>query len=107
MLPKDHVILRKSGCWEIEIFADVEISYEGRTIRKSTSPIGIDPEFHARLKEPKVQDRAKLLNEKYKDVKLTVSIDRLDYIKRIPLRLDTMDPFLTKHPEYVGKVLFV
>ncbi|KAH8585947.1 glycosyl transferase, partial [Bisporella sp. PMI_857] len=88
--------------------SDSEVSYEGHTIRTSNSPIGIDPEeFRARLKEPKVQDRAKLLNEKYKDVNLVVSIDRLDYIKGIPLRLDAMNTFLTKHPEYAGKVVFL
>jgi trehalose 6-phosphate synthase len=101
---KYSLMLRARG---LEV-SDSEVSYEGRTIRTSTSPIGIDPEeFHARLKEPKVQDRAKLLNEKYKDVKLMVSIDHLDYIKGIPLRLDAMDTFLTKHPEYVGKVVFL
>jgi len=88
--------------------SDSEVSYDGRIIRTSTSPIGIDPEeFHARLKEPKVQERAKLLNEKYKDMQLIVSIDRLDYIKGIPLRLDAIDTFLTKHPEYVGKVVLL
>jgi trehalose 6-phosphate synthase len=116
MLSKDYV--RKSGCWKwkyaltlgargLEV-SDFEVSYECRTIRTATCPIGIEPEeFHAKLKEPKVQDRAKLLNEKYKDVKLMVSVDRLDYIKGIPLRLDAMETFLTKHPEYVGRVVLL
>lgn len=36
-----------------------------------------------------------------------VSVDRLDYIKGIPLRLDAIEAFLTKHPEYIGKVVLL
>lgn len=116
MLSKDYV--REARYWKcnyaltlgaraLEV-SDFEVSYEHRTIKTTTCPIGIEPaEFHARLKEPKVQDRAKMLNEKYKDVKLMVSVDRLDYIKGIPLRLDAMEAFLTRHPEYIGRVVLL
>jgi trehalose 6-phosphate synthase len=36
-----------------------------------------------------------------------MSVDRLDYIKGVPLRLDTMEAFLTQHPEYIGKVVLL
>ena len=36
-----------------------------------------------------------------------MSVDRLDYIKGIPLRLDAMETFLTQHPEYIGKVVLL
>jgi trehalose 6-phosphate synthase len=88
--------------------SDFEVSYECRTVMTATCPIGIEPdEFHAKLKEPKVQSRTNVINEKYKHVKLIVSVDRLDYIKGIPLRLDAMETFLTKHPEYVGRVVLL
>ena len=48
-----------------------------------------------------------MLNKRYQDVKLIVSVDRLDYIKGIPLRIDAMETFLTQHPEYIGKVVLL
>ena len=88
--------------------SDSEIKCDDRTIRVITCPIGIDPvEFHTRLKLPEVRDRIKTLNQRYQDVKLIVSVDRLDYIKGIPLRIDAMETFLTQHPEYIGKVVLL
>jgi trehalose-6-phosphate synthase len=48
-----------------------------------------------------------MINKRYQDVKLIVSVDRLDYIKGIPLRIDAMEAFLTQHPEYIGKVVLL
>lgn len=73
-----------------------------------THAIGIEPiEFQARLERSDVQNRIKVLKKRYEDVKLLVSVDRLDYIKGIPLRLDAMETFMTQHPEYIGKVVLL
>ena len=73
-----------------------------------TCPIGIEPaEFHTRLQQADVRYRIEMLNKRYQDVKLIVSVDRLDYIKGIPLRMDAMETFLTQHPEYIGKVVLL
>jgi trehalose-6-phosphate synthase len=73
-----------------------------------TNPIGIEPgDFHAILRQPHVQDRVHTLREKYKDMKLLISVDRLDYIKGIPLRMEAVDMLLTSHPELVGKVVLL
>lgn len=88
--------------------SNCEVKYEGRSVRVITCPIGIDPEeFHARLNLPKVQDRIKVLHKRYEDVKLIVSVDRLDYVKGIPLRMEAMEALLTKHPEHIGKVVLL
>ncbi len=39
--------------------------------------------------------------------KLGLGIERLDYTKGIPSRLEAIDYFLTHHPEWRGRVLFV
>ncbi|MES2707895.1 MAG: trehalose-6-phosphate synthase [Verrucomicrobiota bacterium] len=39
--------------------------------------------------------------------KLGLGIERLDYTKGIPSRLQAIDYFLTNHPEWRGKVLFI
>jgi hypothetical protein len=73
------------GVGSLEV-SDFEVSYEYCILRTATCPISIEPEqFYVKLKEPQVKDRVKLLNEKYKGVKLMVSINRLDYIKGILL----------------------
>jgi trehalose 6-phosphate synthase len=70
--------------------------------------IGIEPqEFTRILEEPAVQSRCEDLKEKYKGVQLMVSVDRLDYIKGIPLRIAAIDTLLTKHPELVGKIVLL
>jgi len=84
------------------------VSYQGRAVRVMTNPIGIEPgDFHAILRQPHVQDRVHTLREKYKDMKLLISVDRLDYIKGIPLRMEAVDMLLTSHPELVGKVVLL
>lgn len=71
-------------------------------------PIGIDPEkFHEGLQKEKVQKRIATLEQKFQGIKLIVGVDRLDYIKGIPHKLHALEVFLTKHPEWVGKVVFV
>jgi hypothetical protein len=37
-------------------------------------------------------------------MKLLISVDRLDYVNGIPLRMDAMETLLTHHPELIGKI---
>ncbi|QKX62361.1 uncharacterized protein TRUGW13939_09520 [Talaromyces rugulosus] len=70
-----------------------------------TCPIGTDlSEFPKTLSEPAATERMEVLKERFKDVQLIISVDRLDYIKGIPLRISAIDALLTKHAECVGKV---
>ncbi|HDQ45135.1 MAG TPA: bifunctional alpha,alpha-trehalose-phosphate synthase (UDP-forming)/trehalose-phosphatase [bacterium] len=41
------------------------------------------------------------------DCKMILSVDRLDYTKGIPQRLDAFDLFLEKYPEYRGRVTLI
>ncbi|KIW36691.1 uncharacterized protein PV06_11106 [Exophiala oligosperma] len=103
----DHFLQSCQKTMRLEV-SNCEVKYEGRSVRVITCPIGIDPEeFHARLNLPKVQDRIKVLHKRYEDVKLIVSVDRLDYVKGIPLRMEAMEALLTKHPEHIGKVVLL
>ncbi|CAB4433291.1 unnamed protein product [Rhizophagus irregularis] len=84
------------------------IDYEGRHVHVGTFPIGIDPEkFSEGLKLQKVQERIKTLESKFKDVKLIVGVDRLDYIKGVPQKFHALEVFLSQHPEWIGKVVLV
>ncbi|CAG8479648.1 5800_t:CDS:10 [Acaulospora colombiana] len=82
--------------------------YEGRHVHVGTFPIGIDPEkFIEGLNQSKIQERIKALEEEFKDVKLIVGVDRLDYIKGVPHKIHAFEVFLSEHPEWVGKVVLV
>lgn len=73
-----------------------------------TNPVGIEPrDFHTTLQQPQVQSRIRSLRDSYKDKKILISVDRLDYIKGIPLRLEAMDALLTQHPDLIGKLVLL
>ena len=59
------------------------------------------------LKNPSIQERIKTLEEKFKGIKLIVGVDRLDYIKGVPQKFHALEVFLSKHPEWIGKVVLV
>ncbi len=52
-----------------------------------------------------IQDVYKALPEKIRHI--SVGVDRIDYTKGIPERLMAVDRFLTKHPEMVGKFVYL
>lgn len=57
--------------------------------------------------QPDVQNRISQLNERYKDIKVILGVDRLDYIKGLTQKLIGYDTFLDEHPEWRGKVLLI
>ncbi|KAJ3210692.1 Trehalose-6-P synthase/phosphatase complex synthase subunit [Clydaea vesicula] len=84
------------------------VEFEGNKVHVGTFPIGIDPvKFSESLKNSKVQERIASLQEKFKGKKLIVGVDRLDYIKGVPQKLQALENFLTNYPEWQGKVVLV
>jgi trehalose 6-phosphate synthase/phosphatase len=78
------------------------------TIRVDVFPMGIDYEGYAKAPlNPEVQKEAAQLRKKIGDTKLILSIDRLDYSKGIPQRLEAFDSFLHKNPQYKEKVTLI
>jgi trehalose 6-phosphate synthase len=72
-------------------------------------PISIDFDqiaHNAARKE--VSAEIKLIRERWgiTDQFIGIGIDRIDYTKGIPERLKSLDLFLTKYPQYLGKVVF-
>lgn len=59
------------------------------------------------LKEERIQKRIQALKDKFKDCKIIVGVDRLDYIKGVPQKLHAMEVFLAQNPQWVGKVILV
>lgn len=84
------------------------IYYEGRTIKVDAYPIGIDyKKFRSTLKSHTTKEAINVLKETYEGQKIILSVDRLDYSKGIPERLEAFDQFLHDNPKYIGKVKLV
>lgn len=82
------------------------LEYEGRTVKTDAYPIGIDyQKFRSTLNSPATRKAIKNLDDMYdKDMKLILSVDRLDYSKGIPERLEAFRILLHDYPEWRGKV---
>lgn len=76
---------------------------DGRYVRVDAFPMGINYEKYVNSKNlPEVQKHIKRLD--HSDKQIILSVDRLDYSKGIIHRLEAYDWFLTKYPQYRGKV---
>ena len=94
-----------------------EITYGHRIIKTDIFPMGIDyKKFHGAALEQKsraVKDKTKAQQEMEKyiltnpEIRLIISIDRLDYSKGIEKRLQAIDYFLDHHPEYLEKITLI
>ena len=85
-----------------------DISVGGRTVRVDAFPMGIDyKRFSSAERDAKVQKEIKRICDKVGGRRVILSIDRLDYTKGIPERLEVFDLFLDKYPEYRGKVTMI
>lgn len=84
------------------------IIMKDRVIKVDAFPIGIDyQKFIAALKEPATKAEIKRIEKHYKDQKIILSVDRLDYSKGIMKRLEAFEMLLQKHPELRGAVSLV
>jgi trehalose 6-phosphate synthase len=84
------------------------VEYRGRFVNVGAFPIGIDVDnFTEGLKKSAVVERIQQLKDKFKDTKIIVGVDRLDYIKGVPQKLHAIEVFLNEHPEWIGRVVLV
>lgn len=79
-----------------------------RKVRVGCFPISIDfHEFESLAHAEEVEKQAWYIHEKMPDRKLVLCVDRLDYTKGIPYRLEAFKRLLTHHPELLGKISLV
>lgn len=85
-----------------------DLHYEGRKLIVHSFPIGIDPvEFKQKLESEATRNEINGLAQEFKDKKILIGVDRLDYIKGIPQKLLAFDKFLTDNPDWIGKVVLI
>lgn len=82
-----------------------KISYEDRYVQVDTFPMGIDYDrFSREYNDKDFRNEVKEIVQSLNGIKMILSIDRLDYTKGIPQRIRAFSRFLSKYPEYLGKV---
>ena len=85
-----------------------EIKVGDRVIRLGAHPVGLDlKRVDKALAKPEVQAHMDSLREELQGVKLVLSVERLDYTKGIPAKLEAFERLLEDHPELHGKMTLV
>lgn len=81
------------------------INYEDRYVKVDSFPMGIDyARFNGVYDDANLSPEVLEIKKINQTNKIILSIDRLDYTKGIPARIRAFNNFLTKYPQYIGKV---
>jgi trehalose 6-phosphate synthase/phosphatase len=87
---------------------DNTFHYRNRTLSVDTFPMGINfRSFYEANKQLEVRLLRKKFREQYKDSRIVLSVDRLDYSKGLLQRLEGFRLLLKNYPEWIGKVSLV
>ncbi len=85
-----------------------QFEVDGRRLVVRAFPVSIETTLYARAARRAMN--SKLIEEMRASLigrRLIVGVDRLDYSKGIPHRINAFGHFLDKHPEWLGKVSFL
>lgn len=86
----------------------VKVRVRGREVRLGTFPIGIDySEFVRKAASAEVTERAQVLHRDLPNRQIILGVDRLDYTKGIPNRIEAFRNALSRYPDLHQKVTLV
>ncbi len=95
-------------CNEIQVKGKGEVvkaATRDREVKIGHFPISIDYRaFHTQAAKPLVANKVKALRDRLSERKLIFSVDRLDYTKGIPYRLQAFRSALARYPELRGRI---
>lgn len=98
-------LVEQCGAEEIDA---TTISAFGRTLRTQTFSIGIDAnEMAAMAASAEATAAAARIGERGEDPALVIGVDRMDYSKGLPQRMEAFGRMLDSHPELYGRVSFL
>lgn len=81
------------------------IHWQGRVIRVQALPIGVDWQtFQDLAQSDRIQARARAIRAAVGTPVILLGVERLDYTKGIPERLQAFGRFLERYPEFQGRV---
>ncbi len=86
---------------------NIESEKSGKT-KVGSIPIGIDYDlFNSLSNKEEMKKETKKLRKEFRTENIVLSVDRLDYTKGIPQRLEAFELFLKKYPKFREKVTLV
>ncbi len=92
----------------IEADSEATFTYRGRVIQAIVAPIGIDvAAFTAMATRNATSVAANSLMQSLGGRPLGISVDRLDYAKGLPNRIQAVDRLLAQYPEHRKRVTFL
>ncbi len=86
------------------------VTYRGHTTKLKAFPISVDYEkFNSLASSPKTLNNIRQLKERYalEDKYIGIGIDRLEYTKGLIKRLQAIDLFFERYPEFKNKFTFI
>jgi len=101
-----HVLFPRTEVWGRG--SVITAGVEGRSVRIGTFPISIDYAAFAKLAAKRETAKAaSKIREAFKDRKILLGVDRLDYSKGVPQRLEAVRNALTRYPELRGRINYI
>lgn len=83
-------------------------AFEGRVVRIGVFPVGVETEAFSRLARRAIESGfVREVLESLSGRAMIIGVDRLDYTKGIPERMDAFERFLTNFPDWRGKVTYL
>jgi trehalose 6-phosphate synthase len=87
---------------------DDSFTYEGRVVQIGQFPVGVETEAFSRLARRAIESGfVREVLESLSGRAMIIGVDRLDYTKGIPERMDAFERFLTNFPDWRGKVTYL
>jgi len=88
--------------------AVVNLETRGRTLRVGSFPISIDTgDFERRFSEPDVLEKKQKIRDDAGGRRIVLGVDRLDYTKGLPHKLNAFRNLLERRPEWRHKVTLI
>lgn len=85
-----------------------QVTVDSRVVKADAFPMGIDYEkFSGAASKTAIRKKIEVMKKKVGSRKVILSVDRLDYTKGIPERLEAFRTFLERSPEYKEKVTLI
>ena len=85
-----------------------QITVADRIVRTDAFPMGINYERYSSVdRDPRAQAEKKRFRRKLGDCRVILSVDRLDYTKGIPQRLEAFSALLDRNPSLKRRVILV
>lgn len=79
-----------------------------RSVTVDTFPVSIDyNKWNNALSNPQIVNETEKIKKRVHDVRIILSVDRLDYAKGLVNRLKGYEAFLAANPDYLNKVVYI